>query len=178
MTPPRRVRVVGNSGAGKTTFARAIAARLALPHLELDAVFWDAGWTHRDPVEAREHLTTFLTAAGANGWVTDGNWNSRLDGLLDDVDVVVWLDFPRRVVMARVIRRTIARGVTRRELWNGNRESLASLLRRRPDENIVLWAWTEHERYRAHYAALAASGAQVLRLRTPREARLWLESLG
>jgi adenylate kinase family enzyme len=33
-----RIVVIGRSGACKTTMARAIAARLALPHIELDAV--------------------------------------------------------------------------------------------------------------------------------------------
>ncbi len=175
---PRRVRVVGNSGAGKTTFARAVAERLGLPHVELDEVFWDEGWTHRDPVEARARLTSFLAGPGAEGWVVDGNWNTRLDGMLDDADTVAWLDFSRRVVMARVIRRTIARGMTRRELWHGNRERLTNLLRRSPDENIVLWSWTQHANYREQYATRAATDDRVVRLRTPREARGWLNSLG
>jgi len=33
-----RIAVVGTSGSGKTTLARALAAQLALPHIELDAV--------------------------------------------------------------------------------------------------------------------------------------------
>ncbi|WP_245993300.1 hypothetical protein [Xylanimonas allomyrinae] len=79
--------------------------------------------------------------------------------------------------MRRVIRRTLARGITRRELWHGNRERLANLLSRDPEQNIVRWAWTEHARYRARYAALAATDPRVVRLRSPREARRWLRSL-
>ncbi len=177
MSRPRRVRVVGNSGSGKTTYAAALAARLGVPHLELDEVFWDTGWQMRDLHAAHERLDAFLAGPGRDGWVADGNWNVRLDGALDGADAVVWLDYPRRVVMPRVLRRTVVRGVTRRPLWHGNRERLANLLRRDPDENIVLWAWTEHDAYRDRYAALAASGAPVVRLASPREARRWLASL-
>ncbi len=39
-----RIVVVGTSGAGKTTFARSMAVRLGLPHIELDAINWQPGW--------------------------------------------------------------------------------------------------------------------------------------
>ncbi|MCL1872083.1 MAG: toxin [Promicromonosporaceae bacterium] len=178
MTPgPRRVRVVGNSGAGKTTFALAVAQRLGVPHLELDEVFWDAGWEYRDPDEARARLAEFLAGPGAGGWAVDGNWNGRLAGMLDDADVVAWLDYPRRVVMARVVWRTVRRGATRQELWHGNRERLGNLLRRDPEQNIVRWSWTEHHNYRARYAALAAQDARIVRLTTPAAAARWLAAL-
>lgn len=172
--PPRKVRVVGNSGAGKTTFARALAARLDVPHRELDEVFWGPGWTRTDEDVARGRLRDFLTAS-ATGWVVDGNWNDARRGLADDADVVVWLDYPRRVVMARVVRRTLARAVLRRPTYHGNRESVRALLRTDPEENIVLWSWTQHDAYRDRYRRLSASGTvPVVRLATPRAARSWL----
>lgn len=173
----RRIRVVGNTGSGKTTFAARVAAALDVPHLELDAVFWDAGWTKRDLDEAHALIRAFV-GSSPDGWVTDGNWASQLHGLLQDPDAFVWLDFPRRTVMSRVVRRTVWRGLRRTELWHGNREDLRSLLRRDPDQNVVLWSWTRHEHYRLRYTALAAeSPIPVIRLRSPREASRWLATL-
>lgn len=174
---PRRLRVVGNAGAGKTTFAIALASRLGLAHLELDEVFWDANWTLRDPDEARTLLADFLGGAGRDGWVIDGNWNRKLDGTLDNADRIVWLDYPRRVILPRVLRRTISRGITGRPTWHGNTERLSNLLRRDPEQNIVLWSWSQHAAYRERYRQLAAGGAPVLQLDGPRAARRWLESL-
>jgi adenylate kinase family enzyme len=174
--PPRRVRVVGTSGAGKTTFARDLARRLGVPHRELDEVFWGPEWTLQDADVARGVLREFLERH--DGWVVDGNWTSRREGLGDDADLVVWLDYARPVVMARVLRRTLGRGLLRRELWHGNREDLRSLVRRDPEENIVLWAWTSFARTREGYLREAATGrVPVLRLRTPRAARRWLAAL-
>lgn len=174
----RRVRVVGTTGSGKTTFARRLAGRLGVPHLELDAVFWDAAWTKRDVEEARVLIGAFTTSS-ERGWVTDGNWTTGTVGLLDDADAFVWLDYPRRTVMSRVLRRTLWRGLRRTELWHGNREDLRSLLQRDPEQNVVLWSWTTHERNRARYSALAAeSPIPVVRLHNPRDARRWLAQVG
>ena len=170
----RRVRVVGNSGAGKTTFARALAARLGVPHLELDAVFWDTGWVKRDVDEARALIDGFLAGADA-GWVADGNW-SVLGDALDSVEAYVWLDYPRRVVMPRVVRRSVSRRLRRTELWHGNREDFWSLFSRDPHRNVVAWSWTAHDASRERYAALAET-ASVVRLRSPRQARRWLAEL-
>jgi len=167
--------VVGNSGAGKTTFARDLAGRLGVPALELDAIFWDAGWTKRDPDEARGAIRDALAGA-PDGWVVDGNWTSRVGDTLDGAEAWVWLDYSRRVVLPRVVRRTLRRGVTRAELWHGNREDLRSLLSRDPHTNIVAWSWTAHRPTRERYAELART-EPVIRLRTPREARRWLDAV-
>jgi adenylate kinase family enzyme len=173
----RRIRVVGNSGAGKTTFARVLADRLGVGHLELDAVFWDAGWSKRDPEEARGLIREFLGSRQTTaGWVADGNWDEPRAGLLDDADVLVWLDYPRRLVTARVVRRSLERVVLRRELWHGNRERARNLVSRDVHQNVVLWSWRAHDRVRDRYLALSGSAsARVVRLGSPREARSWLD---
>lgn len=177
-TLPRRVRVVGISGAGKTTLAREAAVRLGVPHLELDEVFWLPGWQLRELDDGFRELAGRL-AQMPDGWVACGNWTTRVGPLLDDADLVVWLDNPRWLVTARVLRRTVVRAVTRRELWNGNRERWSGLVARDPEKNIVLWTWTQHASTRERYRALAADGSvPVLRLRGRRAVRRWLDGLG
>jgi adenylate kinase family enzyme len=176
----RRVRVVGISGAGKTTLAREAARRLGIAHVELDEVFWDAGWVKREPDEARARLRAALAAPSAvDGWVVCGNWRSASGGVLDDTDTIVWLDYRRSLVMARLVRRTVRRVVTRQELWHGNREMARNLLKRDPHENILVWSWTQHGRIRDGWDAVEREGnVRVVRLRSPRAARRWLDSIG
>ncbi|QIG38207.1 toxin [Microbacterium sp. 4R-513] len=178
---PRRIRVVGVSGSGKSSLAAKVADVLDLPRLELDAVFWDADWTFRDLAEARGIVREFL-AAHPHAWVVDGNWLSRLDGMLDPgspdgPDTVVWLDHPRSVVMRRIIWRTLRRGILRQELWHGNRERPTSWVRLDPDANIMVWSWTQYAPIRGGWRERAEAGWPILRLSGQREVDAWLAQL-
>lgn len=180
MTLPRRIRVVGNSGSGKSTLGRRAALRLGLPYLELDSVQHRAGWVEAPTDEFRAEVEAFRdrSEAASGGWVVDGNYERKLGSVLDGADCLVWLDLPRWRVMARVVRRTLLRLVDRQELWNGNRERWSGVVRRAPEDNIVLWAWTQHATYRERCAAASREDPERwVRLRTPRDVRLWLRSL-
>lgn len=175
-----RICIVGNSGSGKSRLARRVAARLDLPHLELDALNHRAGWQEAPVSEFRAAvaatLATFESERG--GWVVDGNYRARVGDLLD-ADTYVWLDYPRRLVMSRVLRRTLGRLLTRRALWNGNRERWRAVTSRDPSTNIVLWSWTQHDAYRRDYQRQSAqdTGARWVRLRAPAETEQWLRQL-
>lgn len=172
---PARIRVVGNPGAGKSTFSRALADRLGVPYLELDEICWGPDWTMRDPSEVQDALRRFLASEPARaGWVVDGNWDGLRQGIGDDADVTVWLDYSRAVAMWRLLRRTLRRALTRQELWHGNRECLGNLLRRDPERNILVFAWGNYPRLRQRQLERLRSGARTMRVRTPRQARLLL----
>lgn len=166
----QRISVVGNSGSGKTTLARQLAAKLAIPHLELDSVFHQPGWQPLPRDEFRRRVSEFTKASC---WVTDGNYSAVQDIVWGRADTVVWLDLPRRRVMRQVIGRTLRRMVTRAELWNGNREPWRNLFRLKPEESIITWAWTRHRTYRERYLSAQSDPANAhlafVRLRTPAE---------
>lgn len=150
----RRVSVVGNSGSGKSTLARELAAVLGVPHLELDGVFHQPRW---EPLPLDEFQKVVAAWAAEDGWVIDGNYSSRVQPIIwARADTVIWLDPPKRTVMRQVIGRTVRRAVTKRELWNGNREPLANFLSLDPERSVISWAWHNHARYRAQYGAAAA----------------------
>ena len=175
----QRICVVGNSGSGKTHLARRLADRLALPHVELDALNHRAGWIEAPEQEFRAEVAAVLArhVEAVGGWVVDGNYRSRIADVVDP-DLYVWLDYPRHVVISRVVGRTLGRLVLRRELWNGNRERWSSLLKRRPEDNIVLWSVTQHSSYRRAYEIESSADPSAwVRLRSPREAERWLSRL-
>ncbi|XVQ11314.1 hypothetical protein ACQP1W_01700 [Spirillospora sp. CA-255316] len=167
-----RVLVGGISGSGKTTMAGRIGACFGLPCHEMDALYHGPNWQPRAafPADAER-------IARSPRWVTEDQHQSVLgDLLLSRADTYVWLDLPRRTVMFRVVRRSLSRAVTRRELWNGNRESFRGWLR---SDHPVRWAWSQHmvkrrrtgERLRRH------PHLTVVHLTSARAVRAWLRAL-
>jgi adenylate kinase family enzyme len=169
-----RVSVIGSSGAGKTTFGRALAGRLGVPFLELDSIFHQTGWTELPEAEFQARVRA---AVAAEAWVIDGNYGAVRPIVLERATTVAWLDYSRARVMRQVIRRSAVRAVTRRELWNGNREDVREWIR--PDHPIR-WSWSQHGRKRAEYGARLREPEyrrlDVQRFATPAAARAWLES--
>lgn len=175
----RRVVVVGTSGAGKTTLARRLAARLDAAHLELDAVHHLEDWQPIEPDRFRAEVGDFVSTH--DRWVVDGNYAAVRDLVWPAADTAVWLDLSRARTMWRVTTRSVRRAVMREQLWNGNRERWRELLSWDPERSIIRWTWTTHpERRRVFPVELADPRWQPLRvhrLRTPREVAAFTRSV-
>src|SRR5688572_8196393 len=98
-----RLLFLGTSGSGKTTTARAAAARLGLSHVEPDAIRHGPNWQETPDDEFR---ATVAGIAAGNAWVIDGNYALVRDLLIPRATRVVWIDPPKRMVMAQVIWRS------------------------------------------------------------------------
>ena len=70
-----RVLVDGMMGAGKSTLARALAAKTGLPVVHLDVHYWMPGWTLPSDDEWRERQLALLAG---DAWIVDGNYNDTL----------------------------------------------------------------------------------------------------
>jgi adenylate kinase family enzyme len=172
----KRIAVVGTSGSGKTTLASRIAERLAIPHIELDALHWGPDW---EPAPREVFRTQVAQALAGDRWAVDGNYSVVRDIVWGRADTVVWLDFPWHVVMGRVTWRTIRRSLSRRELWNGNRERFSQAFFDR--DSIILWALQTYSRRRKEYPSLLDQPQfqhlRNVKLSSPRAAREWLDTL-
>ena len=163
--------MVGCSGSGKTTLAAALAARLGVPHVELDAIYHHPGWTPLGDAAFRARVTE---AVASDGWVVDGNYSVVREIVWGRADTVVWFDLPYATVLARTVRRTLRRSLTRQELWNGNKEPFSNLWSLKPEKSIIAWAATRHGVYRRRYAYAERdprwADLRFVRLRTQAEA--------
>jgi len=138
----RRISLVGCSGVGKSTLARRVAARCGLPHLELDGLFHQPGWTPLETEEFQGRVDAFMDRH--DSWIIDGNYSRVRDRVWQRATLVAWLDLSRARTMRQVISRTWRRARDREELWNGNRERWQDVLSLDPKRSILMWAWTQH----------------------------------
>ena len=163
----QRIAVIGTSGSGKTTLAKALASRLDLPHLELDSVFHQPGWSTLPTDEFQARVAAFCAG---DQWVTCGKYAAVRPLLFARADTIVCLDHNRVRQTVRVARRTVGRVATGQELWNGNQETVRNLWPfGDPGRTIVKWTWTNVPRARALFDELEASPpnqqTRIIRLR-------------
>jgi adenylate kinase family enzyme len=172
-----RVIVQGNSGSGKSTLSTALASALGVASLELDGLYQQPNWT---PLELEAFRTRVQSFVDQPRWIVDGNYSQVRDILWPLATAIVFIDLPRRVVMTRVIKRTILRIVKRERLWNGNRESWRNALSRDPMRNIILWSWNSHAKYHQVVPSEARASVgpeRVVVLSSAREVRTFIDAV-
>ena len=146
-----RIIVLGCPGSGKSTFARALAARTGLPLIHLDSVWWRADGSHISRDEFDRALAELL--AGEK-WIMDGDYSRTYEVRLRAADTVILLDYPEDVCMAGIVGRV---GEERPDMpWTesaldpelvamvknyarDNRPVLLDLLRRYADRQVLVF---------------------------------------
>jgi adenylate kinase family enzyme len=139
--------------------------------VERDSLHHGPGWTTRPQFEDDVRRAV----AGAS-WVGEWQYTAVREALLARADLLVWQDLPRRVVMARVVRRTVSRRIRRDVLWNGNAEPpLRTFLSDR--DHILRWAWRTHAATAGRVSTARATRPDlvVVRLSTPAQVSVWVE---
>lgn len=200
-----RIIVIGTTGSGKTVLAQKIAQKLAIPYIELDALYWGPDWT---PYPTDDFRASVEQATQGANWVVDGNHSHVRDIVWPRANTLIWLDYSLPVITWNLIKRTTRRLVYRQELWHGNRETLqnqfvwriASRSFRRAtgrtepsseqglsiDDEIAVpdqptaQTLNAHQRRRAIFPQLfnspEAAHLDIIILRSPKEAARWLGS--
>ena len=90
-------------------------------------------------------------------------------GLIEPrADVIVGLDYPRWLSLARLLRRTLRRVITQEEVCNGNTENCRAIFSK---ESIIAWHFKSFRKKKAAMKAWAArpDGTPILLLTHPRE---------
>ena len=172
----QRIAVLGTTGAGKSHLARRLSDILGAPHVEFDRRRFDSNWTMVPDEVYRKRLTEALKG---KCWVADGNAPVARDIVWSRATMLVYLDYSILQVLWRLLLRTTRRIITRQRLWNGNRESIRTHLFTR--DSLFLYALKTHWKFRKNAASDTQrpeySDLLMVRLRSPREAERWLNSM-
>jgi adenylate kinase family enzyme len=167
--------VMGTSGSGKTTFARRLADRFGLTHVELDALFWLPDWQQPEEADFRARLDAALDIPG--GWVVDGNYSRVQPDVLGRADTAVWLDLPMWICLWRVTSRAVRRTRARELLWGTNREQWSKFVGR---DSLAWWVISTHGRRRRENQERLADPAyahlRIRRFASSAAADAWLQS--
>lgn len=160
----RRVLIIGPCGSGKSTLARELAPLLGLPLVHMDQLGWQPGWVETEKAELHAKLAS---AVAEDAWLIEGNYGSTLAPRLERADTVVYLDFPIRLCLWRLMRRIAShRGQSRPDMPEACPERF---------DLAFFWYvsnWNSGPRPRTE-AAIAPYRDKVLRLTSPDELARW-----
>lgn len=100
-----KILVFGNSGSGKSTYARAVTKRHALTHLDLDTIVWEPGriGVQRSITAIQDLLQTFLDAH--LNWIIEGCYGEFVSAAAPHCDELVFLNPGRAACLANNRRR-------------------------------------------------------------------------
>ncbi len=101
-----KVLVFGNSGSGKSTYARALATREGLAHLDLDSIVWEPGKiaVQRPRESVAASLRSFIDSQSA--WVIEGCYGELVRAVLAHCTLLVFLNPGRDACLANNLKRT------------------------------------------------------------------------
>jgi adenylate kinase family enzyme len=163
-----RVHVVGSSCSGKTTFARKLAAKLKVSHIELDELHWEPNWRESELDLFKNKVTN---AVSGERWVVDGDYSRKLGAIVSGrATTTIWLDPPYAKILARFFARSLKRSVTRELLWNGCRETIRNSIFSK--DSLLMWIINNRKSKQLKLASLEQApppGQSVVRLKTQRE---------
>jgi adenylate kinase family enzyme len=87
-----RVVIIGNSGGGKSTLARRLAARRGLLHAEIDRLLWQPGWV---PTPAQVYEAEHARLIAGTDWLIDGlGRQDSIAARLDRATEIILIDMP------------------------------------------------------------------------------------
>jgi adenylate kinase family enzyme len=166
----RRIMIVGQPGAGKSTLAARLGARTGLPAIHIDQIHWQAGWVERSQAEKTRLCRE---AEQRSRWVFEGGHSATWPTRLARADMLVWLDLPVVLRLWRVIRRAVVGlGRTRPDMADGCPERLRSL----PEFIAYIWTTRRSARRKLHrLVAMAPDRCEVVHLRSDAESAAFLQ---
>ena len=172
----KRTVVVGCSCSGKTSLAARLAECMRVPHIELDAIHWQANWR---PLPRNDFREVVRKKAAGDRWVIEGNYEQVRDIVLKRATAVIWLNYRFPTVFGRALSRTFRRFITRERLFNDNRESFRNTFLSR--ESILLWVIKTHgprkREYRGMFEGETYPHLEVVECTKPRDANAFLRLL-
>jgi adenylate kinase family enzyme len=166
-----RVAIVGCSGGGKSTLARAMGDRLGLPVTHLDNLYWKPGWTESRLEEFRPKVEA---VAVEPCWIIEGNFTSASALRFARADTVIWIELPTLLCLWRAFSRMLLNfGRARADLSPGCPERFDLEFYR----YILSWNRLTRPKMAAALARCAPQ-ARLVRLGSDRQKTQFVASLG
>jgi adenylate kinase family enzyme len=168
----RRVLVIGCPGAGKSCFSVRLAEITGLPLIHLDSLYHRDTWSADPACKKTQWREKVAELVGGERWIIDGNYKGSFDIRMPAADTIVFMDYPRRLCLARAFRR-------RWQYRRAKRPDMPNNWREKISWEFLRFIWTYRATERPRVMALLDQqdlGKTIVVLTSPKEAERYLEA--
>lgn len=167
-----KIIIIGNAGSGKSTFAKALASKLHLPLIHLDALYWQGNWEH---LSRSEFDAVLEQALNKPQWIMDGNFNRTIAHRLQHCDTVFWLDMPTWVCLWGITKRVLTNYGKVRPDMGGNCKERFDCHKPSLYKNVLRFNKEHRKQYKSLLAA--QTGKTVITFRRRKDIQKYLQGL-
>ena len=168
----KRISIIGCGGSGKSMLATRLGPVLGIPVVHLDVHYWNPGWV---PTPRDEWDIEVEGLLSRESWIIDGNYGSTMDQRLAASNAVIFMDFPRRICLWRVVKRRFQHiGESRPDMAPGCLERLLD----GGFFKFIKWIWDYpkvNRRPLLERLQEVQPSTAIITLRNPREVRDFLD---
>ncbi len=165
----KRILIIGNTGSGKTTFAKKLAEKTGIPLIHLDKIWWSGEWEHVSREKFDEALGCELEK---EEWIIDGNYDRTLQRRLSYADAVFFFDFPTLAFLWGITKRIIqSHGKSREDMGENCPESFSKA------KGLYKSTLSYNRRNRKRYYELIKQCDEVIIFRNRRDVARYLKQI-
>lgn len=166
----RRVLIIGNAGAGKSSFAKKLAEKTGLPLVHLDKLYWHGNWEH---LSREEFDTAMQTELEKDAWIIDGNFNRTLPHRLKYCDTVFFFDLPTVTCLWGITKRVFTHHGKVRPDMGGNCKEYFDKQKPALYKSVLQF----NGQHRKNYCRILKDRENVVIFRKRKEAEAYLQNL-
>lgn len=164
----KRLLFVGCSGSGKSTVSRKLQSITKIPVIHLDQIYWQANWQKKERSLFLNELTQELMQPE---WIIDGNFDSTLELRLQYADCIIFLDDPRWLCIAGILKRFI-------QFKEKTRPDMAVNCEGKIDLEFLRYIWAFNDTTRPHLVEqLKKSQINSIVFKNRRQLKKWLSAV-
>ena len=120
-----KIRIIGNSGSGKSYWAKKLSKEYNIRHYDLDHIVWNNNsetYGIKNSQENRDEMLNEILKQ--DNWIIEGVYYNWCQSTFEQADYILVLQVPRRVYCYRILKRFFKRKIG---LKKKKKESLKSL---------------------------------------------------
>lgn len=158
----KKILIVGVSASGKSVFARELGKYTGIPVTHVDAFMWKPGWNY---VGDEVTIKLLDKVSQRPEWIIEGYIDKEAQPfVLERADTIIYLDYPRIVVVWRYIKRSWMHRKDPRPELDGSPDKFSF--------EFLMRVWKKKEVYYLNKSLAAMPNqSKLIKLASPKEAQ-------